>query len=131
MEANLNDERQDVRDDENSPYVGIPLANIDRLMRKALPAQAKVASNAKDTMQICISEFISFITSEASERVTEDKRKMITGDDIIKAMETLGFENYAGPLRIYLQKYREYEKTQKPAKKPKTKHISAKDTSSE
>jgi len=33
-------------------------------MKKALPPNAKVAKDAKETVQECVSEFISFITSE-------------------------------------------------------------------
>jgi len=33
-------------------------------MKRALPANAKVAKDAKETVQECVSEFISFITSE-------------------------------------------------------------------
>lgn len=58
-------------------------------------------------MQECISEFISFITSEASERCHQEKRKTINGEDILFAMSTLGFDNYVEPLKVYLQKYRE------------------------
>ncbi len=42
----------------------LPIANITRIMKKALPANAKVAKDAKETVQECVSEFISFITSE-------------------------------------------------------------------
>jgi hypothetical protein len=44
-------------------------------------ATAKMSKEAKSTMQECVSEFIGFITSEASDRLGEDKRKTITGDD--------------------------------------------------
>eukprot|EP00850_Spirogloea_muscicola_P003473 SM000014S00261 [mRNA] locus=s14:328932:330492:+ [translate_table: standard] len=33
-------------------------------MKKALPANAKIAKDAKETVQECVSEYISFITSE-------------------------------------------------------------------
>ncbi|KAL0340785.1 UNVERIFIED_CONTAM: Nuclear transcription factor Y subunit B-8 [Sesamum radiatum] len=42
----------------------LPIANIGRIMKKALPANGKIAKDAKDTVQECVSEFISFITSE-------------------------------------------------------------------
>lgn len=54
-----------------------------------------------------MSEFISFITSEASDRCHMEKRKTINGEDVLFAMSTLGFDNYVEPLKIYLQKYRE------------------------
>lgn len=42
----------------------LPIANINRIMKKALPGNAKIAKDAKDAIQECISEFIGFITSE-------------------------------------------------------------------
>lgn len=42
----------------------LPIANIIRIVKKGLPANAKVAKDAKETMQECVSEFISFVTSE-------------------------------------------------------------------
>ena len=85
----------------------LPIANISRIMKKALPTNAKVSKEAKETVQECVSEFISFVTSEASDRVQNEKRKTITGDDVLFALSTLGFERYVEPLKIYLAKYRE------------------------
>lgn len=85
----------------------LPIANISRIMKKALPANAKIAKDAKETVQECVSEFISFITSEASDKCQREKRKTINGDDLLWAMDTLGFEEYVEPLKIYLQKYKE------------------------
>ena len=85
----------------------LPIANISRIMKKALPANAKIAKDAKETVQECVSEFISFITSEASDKCQREKRKTINGDDLLWAMCTLGFEEYVEPLKVYLHKYRE------------------------
>merc|ERR1719330_2192061 len=72
-----------------------------------VPQSGKVAKEARECVQECVSEFISFITSEASERCQAEKRKTINGEDILFAMSTLGFDNYVEPLKLYLQKYRE------------------------
>ncbi|KAH7537356.1 hypothetical protein FEM48_Zijuj03G0083900 [Ziziphus jujuba var. spinosa] len=85
----------------------LPIANISRIMKKALPANGKIAKDAKDTVQECVSEFISFITSEASDKCQKEKRKTINGDDLLWAMATLGFEDYIEPLKVYLARYRE------------------------
>ena len=85
----------------------LPIANISRIMKKALPANAKIAKDAKETVQECVSEFISFITSEASDKCQREKHKTINGDDHLWAMSTLGFEEYVEPLKVYLHKYRE------------------------
>ncbi|GFR49507.1 hypothetical protein Agub_g11547 [Astrephomene gubernaculifera] len=87
----------------------LPIANISRIMKKALPGNAKIAKDAKETVQECVSEFISFITSEASDKCQREKRKTINGDDLLWAMTTLGFEEYLEPLKLYLAKFREAE----------------------
>ena len=52
---------------------------------------------------------LKFLTvkNRASERCHQEKRKTINGEDILFAMQTLGFDNYVEPLKLYLQKYRE------------------------
>lgn len=82
-------------------------------MKLALPENAKIAKEAKECMQECVSEFISFITSEASEKCQQEKRKTVNGEDILFAMTSLGFENYAEALKIYLSKYREVRPVQR------------------
>lgn len=103
-------------------------APVARIMKTALPENAKIAKEAKECMQECVSEFISFITSEgcfslfvlskewgiadltrssASEKCQQEKRKTVNGEDILFAMTSTGFENYAEALKIYLAKYRE------------------------
>ncbi|KAF2674574.1 hypothetical protein BT63DRAFT_14278 [Microthyrium microscopicum] len=85
----------------------LPIANVARIMKSALPDNAKIAKEAKECMQECVSEFISFITSEASEKCQQEKRKTVNGEDILFAMTSLGFENYSEALKIYLARYRE------------------------
>merc|ERR1712062_862604 len=109
---------QDDEDDQNDGEHGdtgelreqdrfLPIANVARIMKKAIPSQGKIAKDARECVQECVSEFISFITSEASDRCQAEKRKTINGEDILFAMSTLGFDNYVEPLKLYLQKYRE------------------------
>ncbi|KAF0897691.1 hypothetical protein E2562_000409 [Oryza meyeriana var. granulata] len=78
-------------------------------MKRSLPANAKISKEAKETVQECVSEFISFVTGEASDKCQREKRKTINGDDLLWAMTTLGFEAYVGPLKSYLNRYREAE----------------------
>jgi len=103
---------------------------VARIMKTALPDNAKIAKEAKECMQECVSEFISFITSEgklcvsdyassclssstyadlslAAEKCQHEKRKTVNGEDILFAMTSLGFENYGEALKIYLSRYRD------------------------
>ncbi|CAD0198013.1 unnamed protein product [Chrysodeixis includens] len=109
----------DVMDDENNSDSGsknaplreqdrfLPIANIAKIMKRAIPENGKIAKDARECVQECISEFISFVTSEASDRCKVEKRKTINGEDILFAMNALGFDNYVEPLKLYLKKYRE------------------------
>ncbi|SPO31768.1 related to transcription factor hap3 [Ustilago trichophora] len=88
------------------PDPDLPIANISRIMKRSLPENAKIAKDAKECVQDCVSELISFITSEASDKCAAEKRKTINGDDILYAMRVLGFDNYEEVLRVYLSRYR-------------------------
>ncbi|KAJ0500817.1 putative transcription factor Hap3/NF-YB family [Helianthus annuus] len=87
----------------------LPIANVSRIMKKAVPANGKISKEAKETVQECVSEFVSFITGEASDKCQREKRKTINGDDLLWAMTTLGFEDYVESLKVYLQKFRDME----------------------
>lgn len=87
----------------------LPIANVGRIMKKVIPGNGKISKDAKETVQECVSEFISFVTGEASDKCQREKRKTINGDDILWAITTLGFEDYVNPLKVYLAKYRDIE----------------------
>jgi len=87
----------------------LPIANVSRIMKSSVPPTAKIAKDAKECVQECVSEFISFITSEAAEKCQLEKRKTIGGEDILYAMVNLGFDNYAQALKIHLAKLRQHQ----------------------
>ncbi|CAI9767803.1 unnamed protein product [Fraxinus pennsylvanica] len=87
----------------------LPTGNIGRIMKKILPSNAKISKEAKETMQECASEFISFVTGEASDRCHKEKRKTVNGDDVCWALGSLGFDYYAESLNMLLCRYREAE----------------------
>jgi histone H3/H4 len=85
----------------------LEIANVARIMKSSVPGTAKISKEAKECVQECVSEFISFITSEAAEKCQMEKRKTIGGEDILYSMVSLGFENYAETLKIHLAKLRQ------------------------
>ncbi|KAG2695586.1 hypothetical protein I3843_07G019200 [Carya illinoinensis] len=88
----------------------LPIANVGRIMKQILPATVKISKEGKQTMQECATEFISFVTAEASDKCHKENRKTVNGDDICWALSTLGFDNYAEAIVRYLYKYREAER---------------------
>ncbi|KAL8090200.1 nuclear transcription factor Y subunit B-1-like [Apium graveolens] len=85
----------------------MPIANVIRLMRKSIPAHGKISDDAKELVQESVSEFISFVTSEANFRCQKEHRKTITAEDVLWAMSSLGFDDYIEPLTFYLDRFRE------------------------
>uniref|UniRef100_A0A1A9WKA4 Transcription factor CBF/NF-Y/archaeal histone domain-containing protein n=1 Tax=Glossina brevipalpis TaxID=37001 RepID=A0A1A9WKA4_9MUSC len=88
----------------------LPICNIIKIMKVPVPENGKIAKDARECIQECVSEFISFITSEAIERSMSENRKTVNGDDLLYAFSNLGFDNYVEPLSIYLHKFREATK---------------------
>ncbi|CAN4114618.1 unnamed protein product [Withania somnifera] len=87
----------------------MPIANVIRIMRRILPSHAKISDDSKETIQECVSEFISFVTGEANERCRREQRKTITAEDVLWAMSKLGFDDFVEPLTLYLHRYREFD----------------------
>ncbi|KAL7126451.1 hypothetical protein ABFS83_14G188500 [Erythranthe nasuta] len=88
----------------------LPIANVGRMMKKILPPSAKISREAKERMQQCASEFICFVTGEASDRCHKENRKTVNGDDICWALRSLGFNNYSEAMLRYLQNFRGFER---------------------
>ena len=76
-------------------------------MKAALPGDTKISKEARECVQECVSEFISFITCESCEITMAEKRKTINGEDIIRAMTDLNFDQYLSNVEFYNKKYRE------------------------
>ncbi|XP_008449191.1 nuclear transcription factor Y subunit B-9 [Cucumis melo] len=105
--ANNNEQNQQCVVREQDQYM--PIANVIRIMRRILPSHAKISDDAKETIQECVSEYISFITGEANERCQREQRKTVTAEDVLWAMGKLGFDDYIEPLTVFLNRYRESE----------------------
>ena len=54
------------RGEKGDRMADLPIANISRIMKNALPDNAKIAKDAKECVQECVTEFIAFITSEGT-----------------------------------------------------------------
>ena len=84
----------------------LPIANINRIMKEALPKDTKISKEARECVQECVSEFIAFVTCESCEITKEEKRKTINGEDIIRSMKELNFEEYLSNIIYYNKKYK-------------------------
>jgi nuclear transcription Y subunit beta len=85
----------------------LPMANLVRLMRQVLPTDVKISTRAKDLIHDCAVEFVGFVGSEASECATAQHRRTIAPEDFTRSFQTLGLDDYVGPLSNYIHRYRE------------------------
>lgn len=85
----------------------LPISNINRIMKQAVHPNLKISKEAKKLMDECVTEFIGFITSEASEKCKRERKKTINSDDILTVLNLLGFENYVVLMKVYNHKYKQ------------------------
>ena len=68
LSSQLNNEEDDNGDDGDYREQDrlLPIANVGRIMKLAVPPAAKISKEAKESVQECVSEFITFVSSEYS-----------------------------------------------------------------
>ena len=65
LSSQLNNEEDDNDDgDYREQDRLLPIANVGRIMKLAVPPAAKISKEAKESVQECVSEFITFVSSE-------------------------------------------------------------------
>eukprot|EP00474_Spongospora_subterranea_P011176 CRZ11634.1 hypothetical protein [Spongospora subterranea] len=87
----------------------LPSSNVMRVIKRALPANAAASAAAVRYMQMCLREFIAFITGEAASHTSAAKRKMVSGKDVITASHALGFDEYCEVLQPFLESYKKHK----------------------
>uniref|UniRef100_A0A8C1QVJ6 Transcription factor CBF/NF-Y/archaeal histone domain-containing protein n=2 Tax=Cyprinus carpio TaxID=7962 RepID=A0A8C1QVJ6_CYPCA len=83
----------------------LPIANVARIMKNAIPQTGKIAKDAKECVQECVSEFISFMTSEPLKLYLQKFREAMKGEKGITPVtvseglgEELTDESFTGQL---------------------------------
>ena len=85
----------------------LPLANLSRVMKRALPPASKISKDSKEVIEDSAVEFLLFLTSQFSETVHAEDRKAVSGEDVLNALSELGFDNYFDLARVYLNRFKE------------------------
>ncbi|KAF3655766.1 putative RNA (guanine-9-)-methyltransferase domain-containing protein 2-like [Capsicum annuum] len=74
-------------------------------MNKTFPMHSTINDDAVEAIQKIMSYFIQRITIKANEYCHMNKRKTVTAEDILWAMNNVGLNNYMEFLTDYLHKY--------------------------
>ncbi|KAK4485787.1 hypothetical protein RD792_008434, partial [Penstemon davidsonii] len=110
--ANISNDPSNLNSQETFKHAAdqyMPISSVIKIMRQVLPPHAKIADDAKETIQECVSELIRFITRNANVKSHKEWRTTITPENIISTMGSLGFDNYVEPITTYLNKIRNQE----------------------
>lgn len=89
----------------------LPLANVSKIMKSSVPEVAKIAKDAKMFIQHSASEFIAIVTCKAKDIAVSESRKVVTGDDLIKAMEELDLPYFSEITQKYFDQYKKTTNT--------------------
>lgn len=84
----------------------LPIKNVATIMRKVLPPNTKISRGAKEMVEQITSMFIRYVTKKAIERCHRECRKILGPDDLLRVMESIGYNNYYEYLNFYLKCFR-------------------------
>lgn len=85
----------------------LPLSVVTRIVRDALPDGVNVSKDARAALAKAASVFVLYTTSCANNFAAKNKRKTVTGADIISAMEEMQFESFVDVLTGSLEQFRQ------------------------
>ena len=74
------------------------------ISRVGEPDITKIDPEARALVQVAVTEFICFITSDVIEEISKEKRVAIKEQDIIESLDKMGFEPYVSVLETLMRK---------------------------
>ena len=77
----------------------LPKATIVKAIKERLPKDMKLGSDTADLVLECCNSLIHILSSTANEISDKQKRTTILPEDVLQAVEELGFESYLGSLK--------------------------------
>mmetsp|Transcript_5844 Transcript_5844/g.6352 ORF Transcript_5844/g.6352 Transcript_5844/m.6352 type:complete len:133 (+) Transcript_5844:94-492(+) len=84
----------------------LPKSKIKAIAKGALPKDLLLAGDTQNVLVASCSEFIQMLTAEANELADKQKKNTISSQHIYKALETLGYGNFAEDLKASLSEYK-------------------------
>ncbi|CAK6443713.1 unnamed protein product [Pipistrellus nathusii] len=85
----------------NDEDLTLPRAAVHKMIKETLP-NVRVASEVRELVVNCCTEFIHLISSEANE-ICHESAKNISPEHVMRALESLGFGSYISEVKEVLQ----------------------------
>ncbi|XP_076331790.1 DNA polymerase epsilon subunit 3-like [Tachypleus tridentatus] len=84
----------------------LPTSVITRIVKDALPEGVNVSKEAKSALSKAASVFVLYATTCANNFTLKDKRKTLSGNDVLAAVQDMEFDMFLEPLQENLNALR-------------------------
>jgi len=84
----------------------LPRATVTKLIKEILPEDVKCSGETIDLILSCCVEFIQIISTQSNEICTNEAKKMIAPEHIVKSLEALGFNHYVQEAQQVINKHK-------------------------
>lgn len=99
--------------------LNLPNAVVGRIIKDAIPEGVNVSKEARLAISKAASVFVLYATSCSNNYALKAKRKTISAQDVLSAMEEMEFEQFVEPLSEALEAFRSQQQGKKERKKEK------------
>lgn len=89
----MSDNRDGKDGQQSDDDLSIPRAALNKMIKELLP-NIRVANDARELILNCCTEFIHLVSSEANDACVKQKKKTISPDHVVEALDHLGFGEY-------------------------------------
>ena len=104
--------------DNSNEDITLPKATVTKLIQEMLPADVVCSRESRDLLIECCVEFIHLLSSEANDLCEKERKKTISPEHVLQALESLGFGQYVGEVQ---QVYSEHRSQMKEREKKNSK----------
>ncbi|KAF9978311.1 hypothetical protein BGZ73_002902 [Actinomortierella ambigua] len=94
----------------------LPKAILTRIMKRALPENTNIQSNAKLAISKSTTIFINYLAATANDAAHSVNHKIINASHVFKALEMLDLEEMIPELTAQLEAYQKLQKSKKSSK---------------
>jgi len=88
--------------DRDDDELSIPRAALNKMIKELVP-NVRVATDARELIMACCTEFIHVLSSEANDLCERQQKKTISAEHILTALDNLGFGCYRDEAQTVLQ----------------------------
>jgi histone H3/H4 len=99
--------------------LSLPRATVQKILSEILPNDTCFTKEAREALIECCINFIMIVATESNDIAEQDLKKTISTDHVIRAIETLGFDNYIPILQEFVESCRNNAKIKEKRKESK------------